>query len=138
MEGTNEYCEKTVERIVYEEPIYEDIVEKPIIEEIVQDPIIEDTASLLGFCEAESIEPASAGSLLDLEITESFKLEGFVITGIRVSPHISADVDITIYSSNLKIYCRTFSLIGDDYTAWTGDDYLYDYIQKNIATIYGV
>ena len=144
MKGTNEYCEKPVERIVYEEPIYEDIVEvvediveKTIIEEIVEDPIIEDTTSLLGFCEAESIESGSADSLLDLEITESFKLERFLITAIRIIPKLSADIDICIYASNRKQYFRTFSLTGKDYTDYQTDDYLYDYIQKNIATIYG-
>lgn len=30
-----------------------------------------------------------------------------------------------------------FFLEGDEYLAWTSDDYLYTYIQDNIRTIFG-
>jgi hypothetical protein len=75
---------------------------------------------------------------LDLEITETFKLERFEITNIRIIPHQSADIDITIYGSNRKLYDRTFSLTGQEYLDYDDDDYLYDYIKINIERIFAI
>ena len=80
----------------------------------------------------------SSNNTLSLALTEYFTLESFEITAIRVIPNTSACIDITITASNTKLYNRTLSLTGDKYTAWTTDDYIYTYIQENIATIFNI
>jgi hypothetical protein len=75
---------------------------------------------------------------LSLEITESYTLDSFEITYINVIPCFSATISITITASNRKLYDRVFQLVGQDYFDWTGDDYLYSYIQSNISDIFTI
>jgi hypothetical protein len=96
-------------------------------EDIIVDDIVETV-----------VETNKNPTLLDLEITESFRLERFEITAIRLIPHVSANIDITIFADNRKQYDRTFSLTGQDYLDYQTDDYLYDWVRKNIETIFTI
>jgi hypothetical protein len=60
-------------------------------------------------------------SSLTLEITETFKLVRFEIDTIRIIPHRSASIDITIFGDNKKQYSRTFFLIGQAYLDYQTD-----------------
>ena len=82
------------------------------------------------------LESQQPENVLDFEIREIFTLHRFEIVAIRVFPRSSADIDVCFFATNKKIYTRTFTLTGEEYLAWTGDDYLFSYIQKNIAAIF--
>ena len=41
-----------------------------------------------------------------------------------------------IFYNNNQTIEKKFILIGDDYSNWTNDDYLYDYINTNIVKIF--
>ena len=43
-----------------------------------------------------------------------------------------------IKASNGKLCDRVVFLEGDDYVAWTTDDYLFSYIEQYISRIYGI
>ena len=75
---------------------------------------------------------------LTLEITETFKLIRFEIDAIRIVPHKSASIDITIFCDNKKQYSRTFCLIGQAYLDYETDDYLYKWVRDNIETIFKI
>jgi hypothetical protein len=75
---------------------------------------------------------------LALEITEKFKLVRFEIDAIRIVPHKSASVDITIFGDNEKLYCRTFFLSGQAYLNYETDDYLFEWVRNNIETIFTI
>jgi hypothetical protein len=71
---------------------------------------------------------------LTLEITETFKLVRFEIDTIRIIPHRSASINITISGDNKKQYSRTFFLIGQAYLDYQTDDYLYTWVRNNIES----
>lgn len=73
---------------------------------------------------------------LSLAITETFTLDSFEITSVLVKPRQSASVNISIKGSNGKNYERIAYFEGDVYDGWKSDDYLYNYIQQNIKTIF--
>jgi hypothetical protein len=52
---------------------------------------------------------------LTLEIIEKFRLIRFELDAIRIIPHRSASIDITIFGDNGKQYCRTLFLCGQAY-----------------------
>ena len=41
-----------------------------------------------------------------------------------------------IFYNDSQTIEKKFTLIGDDYTNWSNDDYLYEYISKNIVKIF--
>jgi hypothetical protein len=75
---------------------------------------------------------------LTLEITENFKLIRFELDAIRIIPHRSASIDITIFGDNGKQYCRTFFLCGQAYLDYETDDYLFEWVRNNIETIFTI
>ena len=78
----------------------------------------------------------SFDNTLSLALTESFSLESFEITAVRVIPSVSVCIDILIKASNTKIYNRTICIDGNGYKEWITDDFLYKYIQENIKEIF--
>ena len=79
---------------------------------------------------------ANIVTALSLSVKEIYTLDSFIITSVELKPSVSANIYICITASNNKIFVRTVSLVGDDYTAWTSDDYLYKYISDNIERIF--
>lgn len=75
-------------------------------------------------------------SALSFSVSESYTLTSFRITGVDVVPGISANVNVIITASNDRVFARTVSLVGDAYTAWTEDLYLYAYVRENIGAIF--
>jgi hypothetical protein len=75
---------------------------------------------------------------LTLEITENFRLIRFELDAIRIIPHRSASIDITIFGDNGKQYCRTFFLCGQAYLDYETDDYLFEWVRNNIETIFTI
>jgi hypothetical protein len=75
---------------------------------------------------------------LTLEITENFRLIRFEIDAIRIIPHRSASIDITIFGDNGKQYCRTFFLFGQAYLDYETDDYLFEWVRNNIETVFTI
>jgi hypothetical protein len=75
---------------------------------------------------------------INLTKHHSIHLVNFEIKSIRILPYQSASIDIVINTDGVQLF-RTVNLSGDDYAGWSSDDgYLYEYIKKNIETIYGV
>ena len=77
-----------------------------------------------------------ANNSLSLAITETYTLDFFNIEKVTVEPNQSCVIEIEIMASNGKLYHRTVALTGQDYLDWISDDYLYTYIQNNIAIIF--
>jgi hypothetical protein len=75
---------------------------------------------------------------LTLEIPEKFRLIRFELDAIRIIPHRSASIDITIFGDNGKQYCRTFFLCGQAYLDYETDDYLFEWVRNNIETIFTI
>jgi hypothetical protein len=75
---------------------------------------------------------------LTLEITEKFRLIRFELDAIRIIPHRSASIDITIFGDNGKQYCRTFFLCGQAYLDYETDDDLFEWVRNNIETIFTI
>jgi hypothetical protein len=69
-------------------------------------------------------------------IPESYDLESFTISILRVIPLTCASIDICVHASNGQIYHRSFQLAGQAYLDWSSDDYLYKYVQDNILEIF--
>ena len=73
---------------------------------------------------------------INIIITKKITLIDFVIKEIRIVPSRSATVTIIIHTSYEPCE-RIVFLEGTDYTNWSSDDdYLYNFIQQNIKTIY--
>lgn len=104
--------------------------------------LFDKSVALIPFIETDEpilhIEPTKGHtkSSIDVTIESSITLYDFEIKQILIVPSTSATLTITIRTSNLPVD-RVVYLIGDSYFAWSSDDnYLYDYIRKNIHTIY--
>ena len=74
--------------------------------------------------------------LNELIIKKEFILQSYEILYINLKLYESATIYIMIFFNNDETVERSFVLIGQDYTDWTTDDYLYSYINTHIEKIF--
>ena len=72
----------------------------------------------------------------ELIITKQFVIQSYEILYVNLKLNESASIYIMIFYNNNQTIEKKFILIGDDYSNWTNDDYLYDYINTNIVKIF--
>jgi hypothetical protein len=69
---------------------------------------------------------------LNIEITSTTKLYDFSIKSLKITPNVSACVEIIISTDKVPIE-RTVNIDGEDYLNWsTDDDYIYYFVRDNI------
>ena len=74
--------------------------------------------------------------LNEIIITKEYILQSYEILYINLKLNESASIYIMIFYNNDETAERSFTLNGQDYTDWTTDDYLYEYINTNIISIF--
>ena len=68
----------------------------------------------------------------EIIINKQYIIQSYEILYINLKLNESALIYIMIFYNNNQTIEKNFSLINDDYTQWTNDDYLYTYINTNI------
>ena len=63
-------------------------------------------------------------------ISKSYTITHYEIFNILLIPQISAVIQVWFYDDRATRYERSFRLIDKDYSDWTTDDYLYEYINR--------
>ena len=72
----------------------------------------------------------------EIIITKQYIIQSYEILYINLKLNVSGHIYIMIfYNDNFSIE-KNFILIGQDYTDWNTDDYLYSYINDNIEKIF--
>lgn len=57
----------------------------------------------------------------------------FEVRVLNITLFTSCSIGVSFFNSDNKfVEYKTFILVGDDYTNWTTDDYIVDYVRKNI------
>ena len=69
-------------------------------------------------------------------INKQYVINSYEILYINLKLNESASIYIMIFFSNNETVERSFILIGQDYTDWTTDDYLYSYVNTHIEKIF--
>ena len=72
----------------------------------------------------------------EIIINKQYIIQSYEILYINLKLNESALIYIMIFYNNNQTIEKNFSLINDDYTQWTNDDYLYTYINTNIEKIF--
>ena len=72
----------------------------------------------------------------EIIITKQYIIQSYEILYINLKLNISGHIYIMIFYNDSQTIEKNFTLIGDDYTNWSNDDYLYEYISKNIVKIF--
>ena len=74
--------------------------------------------------------------LNELIITKQYIIQSYEILYINLKLNESSTIYIMIFYNDNQIVERSFMLIGQDYTDWTTDDYLYSYVNTHIEKIF--
>ena len=69
-------------------------------------------------------------------VTKKYVIQSYEILYINLKLNISGHIYIMIFHNDTETIEKNFTLIGDDYTNWSSDDYLYTYINDNIVKIF--
>ena len=72
----------------------------------------------------------------EIIITKQYIIQSYEILYINLKLNESALIYIMIFYNDNQTVEKNFSLINDDYTQWTNDDYLYEYINSHIEKIF--
>ena len=72
----------------------------------------------------------------EIIINKQYIIQSYEILYINLKLNESALIYIMIFYNNNQSIEKKFSLINEDYTQWTNDDYLYEYINTNIQKIF--
>ena len=72
----------------------------------------------------------------EIIITKQYIIQSYEILYINLKLNESALIYIMIFYNDNQTVEKNFILIGQDYTDWNTDDYLYEYINNNIQNIF--
>ena len=72
----------------------------------------------------------------ELIITKQYVIQSYEILYINLKLNESASIYIMIFYNNNETVEKNFNLIDEEYLKWVSDDYLYSYINDNIAKIF--
>ena len=72
----------------------------------------------------------------EIIINKQYIIQSYEILYINLKLNESALIYIMIFYNDNQTVEKNFSLINDDYTQWTNDDYLYEYINSHIEKIF--
>lgn len=64
------------------------------------------------------------------------KIISFTVTSCHIIPYDSGTIYVNFIDENEIIYPRSFTLRENEYDDWTNDDYLFNYINESIHTIF--
>ena len=74
--------------------------------------------------------------LKNIEIIKTTIITGYEINSIMLKPNESATISIFVYCDDNTLQEKIFTLIGKDYNDYVDDNYLFNYIDKNIEQIF--
>ena len=69
-------------------------------------------------------------------ITKQYVIQSYEILYINLKLNLSGHIYMMIFYNDNETVERSFNLIGQDYDNWSSDNYLYEYISKNIVKIF--
>ena len=72
----------------------------------------------------------------EIIITKQYIIQSYEILYINLKLNVSGHIYIMIFYNDTETIEKNFILIGQDYTDWNTDDYLYSYINDNIERIF--
>ena len=72
----------------------------------------------------------------EIIITKQYIIQSYEILYINLKLNFSGHIYIMIFYNDTETIEKNFILIGQDYTDWNTDDYLYEYINNNIQNIF--
>ena len=72
----------------------------------------------------------------EIIISKQYIIQSYEILYINIKLNESALIYIMIFYNDNQTVEKNFILIGQDYTDWNTDDYLYEYINNNIQNIF--
>ena len=72
----------------------------------------------------------------NITIVKKSILLAYEISSIMLVPNTSATISIFVYCDDNTLQEKIFTLIGKDYNDYVDDNYLYNYIEKNIEQIF--
>ena len=72
----------------------------------------------------------------EIIITKKYIIQSYEILYINLKLNVSGHIYIMIFYNDTETIEKNFILIGQDYTDWNTDDYLYSYINDNIERIF--
>ena len=72
----------------------------------------------------------------EIIITKKYIIQSYEILYINLKLNVSGHIYIMIFYNDTETIEKNFILIGQDYTDWNTDDYLYSYINNNIQIIF--
>ena len=64
------------------------------------------------------------------------KIISFTVTSCHIIPYECGTIYVNFIDENETIYPRSFTLRENEYDDWTNDDYLFNYINESIHTIF--
>ena len=74
--------------------------------------------------------------LTEIIITKQYIIQAYEILYINLKLNVSGHIYIMIFYNDTETIEKNFILIGQDYTDWNTDDYLYSFINNNIEKIF--
>ena len=72
----------------------------------------------------------------NITITKKSIIIAYEINSIILKPNESATISIFVYCDDNTLQQKTFMLINKAYDDYINDEYLYNYIEKNIEQIF--
>ena len=72
----------------------------------------------------------------NITIIKKSIITGYEINSIMLKPNESATISLFVYCDDNTLEEKTFMLIGKAYDDYVDDNYLYNYIDKNIEQIF--
>ena len=72
----------------------------------------------------------------EIIITKEYIIQSYEILYINLKLNLSGHIYIMIFFNDTETIEKNFILIDDEYLKWTNDDYLYEYINNNIFSIF--
>ena len=72
----------------------------------------------------------------NITIIKKSIITGYEINSIMLVPNTSATISIFVYCNDNTLQEKIFTLIGKDYNDYVDDNYLFNYIDKNIEQIF--
>ena len=69
-------------------------------------------------------------------INKQYIIQSYEILYINLKLNLSGHIYIMIFFNDTFSIEKNFILIGDEYSKWINDDYLYTYINDNIEKIF--
>ena len=66
----------------------------------------------------------------------TIKIISFTVSSCHIIPYDCATIYVNFIDENEIIYPRSFLLCEEEYDNWTTDDYLFQYINESIHTIF--